>query len=178
MDLSQLAFEEAALKALADSIGDRLKEVKAAMQEAMDDSGASRIQATLPDGTKVGTISATEPKPTAVVTDPDLYLKWVREHSPANITSRLVTEVRPAYTVALLAEMTAAGVTQWADRDTGELFDVSGVEIKATRARGHSVRLADGGREAIGEAWRTGQLAHLALPQIAAAPNNSEETGR
>jgi len=169
MDMQQLAIEEAALKALADLVGDRLKEVKAAMQEQMDTSGASRVAATLSDGTKVGTISATEPKPTAVVTDPDAFLKWVREHSPANVVSRLVTEVRPAYATALMAEMTAAGVTQWADRETGELFDVPGVQIKATRARGHSVRLVDGGAALIAEAWRTGALAHLpGLPQIAA----------
>jgi hypothetical protein len=169
MNLQQLALEEAALKSLADAVGGALKEVKAAMQEAMDTTGASRVAGTLPDGTKVATISATEPKPAAVVVDPDLFLKWVREHSPANVVSRLVTEVRPAYTAALLAEMTAAGVAQWADRETGEIFEVPGVEVKATRARGHSVRLTDGGAEAIAEAWRTGQLDHLpSLPQITA----------
>lgn len=166
MDMQQLALEEAALKGLADAVGERLKEVKAAMQEAMDATGASRVAATIPDGPKVATISATEPKPVAVITDPDLFLKWVREHSPDNVVSRLHTEVRPAYQTVLLGEMTAAGVSQWANRETGELFDVPGVEIKATRARGHSVRLVDGGAEAIAEAWRNGQLAHLNLPQI------------
>jgi hypothetical protein len=166
MDMQQLALEEAALKSLVDAIGDRLKAVKAEMQEALDTTGASRVEAKLPNGTKVATISRTEPKPTATVTDPDKFLAWVREHSPANITSRLVTEVRPAYTAALLAEMTAAGTAQWADKETGEVFDVPGVEVKATRGRTHSVRPVDGGREAIAEAWRSGALAHLALPQI------------
>lgn len=166
MDMQQLAIEEAALKALADAIGDRLKDVKSQMQEAMDTTGASRVDAALPDGTKVATISATQPKPTAQVTDPDLFLKWVREHSPHNVTTRLVTEVRPAYTTALLAEMTAAGTAEIADRETGVVEEVPGVEIRATRSRGHSVRPVDGGREAIAEAWRSGALAHLALPQI------------
>jgi hypothetical protein len=168
MDMQELALEEAALKTLADAIGDRLKDVKAQMQEALNETGASRVEAKLPDGTKVATISMTSPKPAAVVTDPDLYLKWVREHSPANITSRLVTEVRPAYTTALLAEMTAAGTAEVADKETGVVEEVPGVEIKATRSRTHSVRPVDGGREAIAEAWRTGALAHLALPQITA----------
>jgi hypothetical protein len=140
--------------------------VKAEMQEALDTNGATRVTAKLPDGTKVATISRTEPKPAATVTDPDKFLAWVREHSPANIVSRLVIEVRPAYTTALLAEMTAAGTAQWADKETGEVFDVPGVEIKATRGRTHSVRPVDGGREAIAEAWRSGALSHLALPQI------------
>lgn len=166
MDMQSLALEEAALKSLADAVAAQLKEVKAQMQDAMDTTGASRVAATLPDGTKVATISATEPKPTAVVTDPDAFLKWVRQHSPDNVASRLVTEVRPAYTTVLLGEMTAAGVTQWADRTTGELIDVPGVEIKATRARGHSARLTEGGAEAIASAWRTGQLNHIRLPQI------------
>lgn len=168
MDMQQLALEEAALKTLADVIGDRLKEVKTEMQEALDTTGASRVEAKLPDGTKVATISMTSPKPTAVVTDPDKFLAWVRENSPANITSRLVTEVRPAYVTALLAEMTAAGTAEVADRETGVVEAVAGVEIKATRGRTHSVRPVDGGREAIAEAWRSGALAHLPLPQITA----------
>lgn len=168
MDMQQLALQEAALKSLADKIGEQLKATRAAMQEAMDTSGASRVAATLPDGTKVGTISATEPKPAAIVVDEEKFRAWVREHSPANHVSRVVHEVRPAYQAALLAEMTAAGVAEWADRETGEVFEVPGVEIKATRARGHSVRLADGGADLIGEAWRTGALAHLDLLQITA----------
>lgn len=168
MNLSELALEEAALKTLADAVNDRLKEVKAAMQQQMDESGASRVDAALPDGTKVATISATSPKPAAVVTDPDLFLKWVREHSPQNITTRLVTEVRPAYQTALLAEMTAAGTAEVADKETGVVEEVPGVEIRATRSRGHSVRPVDGGREAIAQAWRSGALAHLELPQLTA----------
>lgn len=168
MDMQQLALQEAALKALSDMVGDQLKATRAAMQEAMDTTGASRVAAALPDGTKVGTISATEPKPAAMVTDPDKFLAWVREHSKPNVVSRVVTEVRPAYQAALLAEMTAAGVAEWADRDTGEVFEVPGVEIKATRGRGHSVRLTDDGPDLIGAAWRTGALAHLNLLQITA----------
>ncbi|MEU1309434.1 hypothetical protein ABZ419_11140 [Streptomyces cinnamoneus] len=167
-EMQRLALEEAALKALADEVGDRLKTVRASMQEAMETSGASRVEALLPGGPKVATISRTSPRPEAVVTDQAEFLAWVREHSPANITSRLVTEVRPAFQSALLAEMTAAGIAQWADRETGEVHEVPGVEIRATRGRTHSVRPVDGGREAIAEAWRDGRLTHLALPQITA----------
>ncbi|MEU4256314.1 hypothetical protein AB0B42_00460 [Streptomyces fradiae] len=166
MDMQQLALESAALKALGDAITERQKEVRAAMQEALETSGASRVEAKLPDGTKVATVSATSPKPTAVVVDPDKFLAWVRENSPHNVVTRLVTEVRPAYTTALLAEMTAAGVAEVADKETGVVEEVPGVEVRATRSRGHSVRPVDGGREAIAEAWRTGALAHLTIPQI------------
>jgi len=168
MNMQQLALEEAALKSLADAITDRLKDVKAQMQDALTTTGASRVDATLPDGTKVATISMTSPKPAAVVTDPDAFLAWVRKNSPNNVTTRIVAEVRPAYTTALLAEMTAAGVAEVADRETGVVEDVPGVEIRATRSRTHSVRPVDGGREAIAEAWRSGALAHLDLPQLTA----------
>ncbi|MGW1433096.1 hypothetical protein ACWD6K_31310 [Streptomyces sp. NPDC002431] len=166
MDMQQLALEEASLKTLADTVMNRLKVVKAEMQEALTTGGVGRVDATLPDGTKVATISRTDPKPAAVVVDSDAFLGWVRKHSPANVTTRLVTEVRPAYTTALLAEMTAAGTAEVSDRETGVVEDVPGVEIRATRSTTHSVRPTKDGRDLIAEAWRTGALAHLPLPQI------------
>jgi hypothetical protein len=170
MDLQQLAIEEAALKTLLDAVGDRLKEVKNAMQEALIETGASRVDAALPDGTKVATISRTDPKPTAVVVDDKAFLEWVRKYSPHNVTTRLVTEVRPAYTAALLTEMTAAGSAVVADKETGVVEDVPGVEVRATRSLTHSVRPTKDGRDAIAKAWRDGQLSHLTIPQITAAP--------
>jgi hypothetical protein len=168
MDLTQLALEEAALKALADTVNDRLKEVKNAMQEQLVDNGISKVTASLPDGTKVATISRSDAKPAAVVTDDDAFLAFVRSIAPSEVSTRLVTEVRPAYRTTLLAQMTAAGVARIVDTETGELHDVPGVEVKATRALTHSVRPTTGGKEAIAEAWRTGQLAHLNLLQIEA----------
>ncbi|MCX5336943.1 hypothetical protein [Streptomyces sp. NBC_00140] len=168
MDLAQLALEEAALKALSDTVNDRLKEVKNAMQEQLVGNGISKVTASLPDGTKVATISRSDAKPAAVVIDDDAFLTFVRGIAPSEVTTRLVTEIRPAYRTTLLAQMTAAGVARIVDTDTGELHDVPGVEIKPTRALTHSVRTATGGKEAIAEAWRTGALAHLNLLQIEA----------
>lgn len=168
MDIAQLALEEAALKTVADSINDRLKEVKSAMQEQLVGNGISKVTATLPDGTKVATISRSDAKPAAVVIDEDAFLEWVRAVARDEITTRLVTEIRPAYRASILAQMTAAGVARIVDTDTGELHDVPGIEIKATRALTHSVRPSSGARQAIAEAWRTGQLAHLDLLQIEA----------
>ncbi|WP_372344644.1 hypothetical protein [Streptomyces sp. KL116D] len=168
MDIAQLALEEAALKTVADSINDRLKEVKKAMQEQLVDNGISKVTATLPDGTKVATISRSDAKPAAVVVDEDAFLEWVRTIARDEITTRLVTEVRPAYRTNILAQMTAAGVARIIDTDTGELHDVPGVEVKPTRSLTHSVRPSAGAKEAIAEAWRNGQLAHLDLLQIEA----------
>lgn len=168
MDLAQLALEEAALKALADTVNDRLKEVKNAMQEQLVANGISKVTASLQDGTKVATISRSEAKPAAVVVDDEEFLSFVRSIAPEEISTRLVTEVRPAYRTSVLAQMTAAGIARIVNTETGELHDVPGVEIRATRSLTHSVRPTTGGKEAIAEAWRNGQLAHLNLLQIEA----------
>lgn len=168
MDMKQLALREAALKTLLDAVSDQLEAVKGQMQAALEETGASRVDAALPDGTKVGTISRTTPKPKAVVTDGDLFLKWVREHAPSEITSRVVTEVRPSFQTALLAQMTASGTAEIPDPATGEITEVPGVELRTPRAATHSARLAKGGADAIVAAWRGGHLAHLDLPQLAA----------
>lgn len=166
MDIAQLALEEAALKALADSVNDRLKQVKATMQEALVATGVSKVSATLPDGTKVATISRSDAKPAAVVVDDEAFLKWVREVASGEVVTRLVTEVRPAYRTAVLAQMTAAGVPRVVDTETGEVHDVPGVEVRATRSLTHSVRPVDGGREAIALAWSEGRLGLLNLLQL------------
>jgi hypothetical protein len=182
-NMQALALKSAALKALADTILARQKEVRAEMQQALTETGVGRVDAALPGGPKIGTISRSDPKPAAVVADEAAFRQWVKSIAPGEVTSRVVTEVRPAYAAALLAEMTAAGAPTWCDRETGEVHDVPGVEVRATRAASHSVRLAAGGAEAIAEAWRSGQLGHLAaLPQIAAgadaAPDGDMETLR
>ncbi|QQZ56890.1 hypothetical protein IFE09_27215 [Streptomyces microflavus] len=173
MNMQELALEEAALKTLADTVMDRLKAVKAEMQEALTTGGVGKVDAKLPDGTKVAVISRTDSKPAAVVVDSEAFLAWVRTAAPSEVTTRLVTEVRPAYTTALLAEMTAAGVAEVSDKETGVVDSVPGVEIRATRSTTHSVRPTKDGRDLIAEAWRTGALGHLNLPQLTAAPQEA-----
>jgi hypothetical protein len=170
MSLADLAATEAVLKALADQIEGQLKKVRADMQAGMDAAGATQVTAKLPDGTQVAKISLSDPKPAAMVTDPEAFLAWVRDHHPDKdaIVRRFVTEVRPATQAALLADMTAAGVPQWCDPETGELHSVPGVQIRATRSRSHRVLLSDDGRDAIAQAWRNGELAAVVLPELTA----------
>lgn len=172
MSLKDAAAREAVLKALHDAIGDELKsvraEVQAGMDEAKDTAGVRQIAASLPDGTVVAKISLTDPTPAAQVTDPVAFTAWVRDHHPDKnaIMRRFVVEVRPATQVALLAEITAAGVAQWCDEETGEVHAVPGVEIRPTRSRSHSVRFEKAGREQVARAWQAGELADIALPQL------------
>lgn len=171
MSLAELAAREAVLKAIADAIGDELKTVRVQVQAALDESaGVRQVAALLPGGQQVAKISLTDPSPAATVTDPEAFLSWVRDHHPdkSAVVRRVVTEVRPATQTALLAEMTAAGVPQWCDTETGEVHTVPGVEIRATQARGHSVRFDKGGKEQVAAAWRDGELAALVLPELTA----------
>ncbi len=172
MSLATAAAREAVLKALSDRIGEELKAVRLEVQAGLDEAtGVRQVAATLPDGTLVAKISLTDPTPAATVADPDTFLAWVRDHHPAgdaNIVRRFVTEIRPAFTTALLGEITAAGVPQWCNQETGEVHDVPGVEIRATRGRSHSVRFEKDGRDLVAKAWQAGQLADLVLPQLAA----------
>lgn len=171
MSLQDAAAREAVLKALADRIGEEYKKARAEVQAELDaNRGLQQVAALLPDGRRVAKISLTAPDPAAVVTDPDAYLAWVRDHHPGtdNVVRRVVTEVRPAFTTALLAELTAAGVPQWCDTETGEVHTVPGVEIRATRSRGHSVRFEKTGRELVAEAWQAGLLTDLVLPELTA----------
>lgn len=174
MNLRELALEEATLKALADHVTDRLKAVRGELQQGLDaaeqESGTRQIVATLPGSgqTPVATLSLTDPKPEAKVTDPDAFKAWVMQTFPGEIERRFVAEVRPAFVDKLLGEMTAAGVARVVDTETGELHDdVPGVAVKATRARNHSLRFKPAGREAIAAAWQSGALP---LPGVSAPP--------
>lgn len=167
-NLRELAREEATLKALADVVTDRLKAVRAETQAALDsaeqETGTRQVAAQLLDGKSVATISLTDPKPEAKVTDADAFKAWVMEAFPGEIERQFVAEVRSAFLQKVLDEMTAAGVARVVDKETGELHDVPGVEVKATRSRNHSLRFKPGGREDIAQAWQEGALA---LPGLA-----------
>lgn len=176
MSVKRAVAEEAVLKALLDAIDAEYKakraEVQALLEEAKSETGLTSVAAQLPDGTVVAKVSVTgDPQPEARVVDEKAFLAWVRQVHPQQVHSRLVVTVREAFEKSLLAEMTAAGVARWVDRETGELHDVPGVELKPTRSSTHSVRFEKTGRDAIADAWRTGRLAvpGLQAPELPAA---------
>ncbi|MEZ0066736.1 hypothetical protein ABIA32_002748 [Streptacidiphilus sp. MAP12-20] len=172
--LPDAVTREAVLKTLLDVIDTEYKTVRIEVQQLLDEAAASSglngADAKLPDGTKVAKVSISEPKPAAVVTNQVAFRDWVREHHAHQLHSQLVVEVRPAFATALLGEITAAGVPEWCDRETGEVHTVPGVEIKATRARSHSVRFEKSGRADVAAAWRAGQLADLVTLALPTGP--------
>ncbi|WP_329219184.1 hypothetical protein [Streptomyces microflavus] len=174
-------------------LGALLDEVKQAYAAARTDAeylltqqykatGSTKVDATLPDGTKVGSITRTPGETAAKVIDEELFRAWVRDTYPSEhvvkaVPMRIVAEVQPGFTSKLLAEMTAAGRAQYADPTTGEVHDVPGVAIAPARAA--STRITYGrkskgqsrtGRELIADAWRTTDLPTRVLPALAPPP--------
>ncbi|MFD7512262.1 hypothetical protein ACFV5N_23405 [Streptomyces sp. NPDC059853] len=178
MSLKDAALREAVVKLLSELVAGELKAVRAEVQSGLDtaatDSGTRQIAVSLPDGTRVATISLTEPSPEATVVDEAEFVAWAREQYPDARDTRIVRDIRPWKRAELLGQMTAAGVpeVQVVDEDTGEItatHTVPGVEIRPTRARSHSVRFAKTGRDDILAAWRGGQLGAAVPPALAPA---------
>ncbi|MFI9203307.1 hypothetical protein [Streptomyces sp. NPDC053048] len=184
-EIKAATTKEAVLKALFDQIEKAYEaartDVQAMLDEQQKTTGGTKFDAMLPDGTKVADIGLTGGEPAAKITDPQAFNTWARERFPSEAVTRLVKSVQPRFVELLLDQMTAAGVAQVVDEETGEVLDVPGVEIKATRKRSHSVRFTrqsktrpKAGRDLVAEAWREGKLAALVLPALAPASSADE----
>lgn len=171
MSLRDAAARAAVLGALHDAIGAELKTVKAevlaGLVEARRETGTRQIDASLPDGPTVAKISLVSQDPAATVVDQAAFKAWVLAHRPDQIKREFVTTVREAFVKSLLAEMTAAGVTQWCDAQTGEVHDVPGVKLQP-RSTYHRTAFTKTGKDQIAAAWAAGDLLGLTLPQLTA----------
>ncbi|MEC3995070.1 hypothetical protein VSR01_16615 [Actinacidiphila sp. DG2A-62] len=164
MNLQELALEEAALKAIEEMVKARLKlvterraEVNKQLRAELQKTGVGRVDAMM-GGRKVAVISRSEPsKPAAVVTDEARFSKWAAKHVPHNTVTTVT--VRPAYTKALLGQLTEAGSTRAIVGDRTRPITVAGVELRSARGGSHSVRSLDAA--AVAEGWHAGELAHL-----------------
>jgi hypothetical protein len=150
-DLKRLALRVATLKTLTDRIEEVDKDARTELLAAMQTVGADKVTPELPDGTKISSVSvAGGDKVTARVTDPEAFLRWVKENKPAEVEER----VRDSYKKKLLDDLAAAGE------------EVPGVELGTSRAY-LSNRFKTGGKDAIAAAWTDGTLQLgevLALP--------------
>lgn len=171
MSLKDTARTVAVLSTLADAIGDQLKtakkELESGLREAKAETGTQKISVSLDEGQDVGTVSLVQPKAAAAITDGEAFTAWVVENFASEITRRFVTEVKPGFQKKILSEITAAGVAEWSDPETGVIHDVPGVAMQG-RAAYTRLTVPDVGKAAIAEAWRAGRLADVALPQLTA----------
>jgi hypothetical protein len=176
MSLKDTARTVAVLSTLHDAIGDQLKtakrELEAGLKTAKAETGTQKISVSLDEGQDVGTISLVQPKAAAAVTDPDAFASWVvslGERFKSEITRRFVAEVKPGFQKKILTEITAAGVAEWADPETGVIHTVPGVSMQG-RAAYTRLTVPDAGKAAIAQAWRENRLGAAMPPAIAPAP--------
>ncbi|MFD4880040.1 hypothetical protein ACFWOB_42685 [Streptomyces sp. NPDC058420] len=192
-EIRDAVTRQAVLGALLDQIKDEYKDAKSTADNLLERqykaSGTTKTDATLPNGTKVGSVSRQGGERAAQVVDEDAFRAWVRDHYPTEhvvefVPARVVTSVRPSFSGKVLAEATAAGTARYIDPATAEVHDVPGVEIRPSRAASHrltytrgSQEQPTGGRELVAAGWRAGDLAkHLPAlaPAIPSAPTSAE----
>ncbi|MFI1562142.1 hypothetical protein ACH4ZX_03610 [Streptomyces sp. NPDC020490] len=173
MSLKDTARAVAVLSTLHSAIADQLKTAKRELEDglraAKAETGTQKIAITLNEGQDIGTASLVQPKATAAVTDPDAFTAWVVENYSGEITRRFVTEVKPGFQKKLLDQITAAGVAEWADPETGVIHEVPGVTMQG-RSAYTRLTVPDAGKEAIAAAWRENRLGAAMPPAIAPAP--------
>jgi hypothetical protein len=178
MSLKDTARTVAVLSTLADAIGDQLKtakkELETGLKEAKAETGTQKISVSLDEGQDVGTVSLVQPKATASVTDSEAFTSWVVENFATEVTRRFVTEVKPGFQKKILAEITAAGVAEWADPETAVIHEVPGVTMQG-RAAYTRLTVPDAGKTAIAEAWRAGRLGTSVPPAIEPGPASDGE---
>lgn len=171
MSLKDTAARAAVLDTLHKAIGDELKaakrELESGLRAAKAETGTQKVAISLDEQQDIGTASLVQPAAAAIVSDVEKFKAWVMDHYSSEIKREFVTSVQPAFQKKILAEITAAGVAQWCDKETGEVHDVPGVEMQG-RAAYTRMTVPDAGKQAIAELWRSGALAHVVLPQITA----------
>lgn len=170
MSLKDIAARAAVLSTLHDAIGDELKTAKKALEaglkQAKAETGTQKISVSLDEGPDVGTISLVQPKAAAAVTDAEKFTAWVMENFVTEIERKFVTSVKPGFQKKILDQITAAGVTEWADPETGVIHEVPGVTMQG-RAAYTRMTVPDVGKAAIAQAWREGRLAAAVPPALA-----------
>ncbi|MBP5883139.1 hypothetical protein QBA57_28770 [Streptomyces scabiei] len=161
MSLKDTAARTAVLSTLHDAIGAELKTAKKELEEglraAKAETGTQKIAVSLDQGPDVGTISLVQPKAAAAVADPEKFTAWVMENFATEIERKFVTSVKPGFQKKILDQVTAAGVVEWADPETGVIHEVPGVAMQG-RAAYTRMTVPDAGKAAIAQAWREGRL--------------------
>lgn len=105
---ARLAY--ALLKIRASQISKALKAIEPLLDQEPGDRNAANL-----GHARLGFVQKTDPETRAIITDPDLFLKWVKENRPDQINE----VVNATYQVALLKDMTALGAA----------VDSNGVEV-------------------------------------------------
>jgi hypothetical protein len=178
MSLKDTARTVAVLSTLHDAIGTELKSAKKALEsglrEAKEETGTQKIAVSLDEGQDIGTVSLVQPKAAASIADADAFTAWVVENFATEVERKFVTSVKPGFQKKILDQITAAGVTEWADPESGVIHTVPGVAMQG-RAAYTRMTIPDEGKTAIATAWREGRIDVSGVPAIAPAAADATE---
>jgi hypothetical protein len=155
MNLPQDALIVAALKTLADDIGETLTGNKDALLKVMAGQCIEKVAACLPDGTKAASLSYVGGETRAQVVDEAKLIAWMEANRPGEV----VKVIRPDTLKAVLDAATKAGSA--VDPATGEAIPGVGFGKKDPFLRTDFKRgngPGEDGRALVREAWRTGAL--------------------
>lgn len=165
ISLPEQALREAALTAIHKTMGETLNGFRTDMQNTLEALGAERLAVSLPDGSRVASITVSNPTPKPAVTDEAAFLAFVQDIAPGEVVT--VKVVRPAFLKKLFDDMEKRGTAETVDPDNGEIIEVEGVEMQTARAASHSVTFEKSGRDALVAAAVAGHLVHInGLPRL------------
>lgn len=165
MNLKDTVCKAAVFKALKDAVGAEESlarlDLHGAMVDAAEEQGVKSVDATLPDGTKVGPVTLVGGQPKPAITDEPAFLAWVEANHPGEVET--VKRVRSSYTAQVLKHGTDAN----GEVPPGVDFVPSSQYVR--------ISLTQEGREAIARAWRRGELTMVdpypaQVPEVEAAP--------
>ena len=150
---------------LAEFLGSHFLKVRADKlnAEALDEMTVGERYAARFGGRVAGWVSLPNPPKRASVTNKLTFLAWVRKYMPDEIET--VEIVRPGTQASLLAAAKASG-GKWLNKETGKEIDIDGITF-GVGDPSPRVDLTDEAAEAIGTAWRAGEIdltPLLALP--------------
>lgn len=173
-DARALAFRAFALATLRELIDGEQKLARDEALKAMEAGHADdTIGLTLPDGTKVATVSLTKPKDRVEITDKAAWVRYVAKHHPEHL--KVAYEFERSYVGRLVV-------------DDGEVHDpITGTVVEfaafvpaadvAPSVRIASTRASAGspsGKELLLDAYRRGEIAAADFLGPAALPGGSE----
>lgn len=158
MTTPELARTVAALKAVAEILAGQQTAEKQALLDALREAGIKQQEVTLPDGSKLASISVAAGRKTARIADSDAFFQWVFDNHPSQVETVKTTRVRPAYERAVLESA----------KKVGEPIDATGEVVPGLEVGDGDpylvTKLADGAHQRVLAAIQAGAIQPLSLP--------------
>lgn len=181
MNLREKNQRIALIKAYYDALGDFLRDAREDhledLMDRYDDEGTKSFTITLPDGTRIGSVTIPEPKSSTDIVDEASLFEYAEERDgittetiPAT-AERTIKKLSPKWLDALKQRAVEGDDGTLVDPETGEV--IPGLKVTpGARPKSFTVRYEREGRQKIATAYQRGELAHLTsgtpLPEVTA----------